>query len=229
MEQSIIGLFFDAPLQSWDVGSRHSKRGTLPAPTRSGVLGIIAAAMGFDKNSIDESYHLNRLSILSMEIFILSPHKVLSDYHIAQDCRQADGGIKKHAVITNRSYLLEARFLICLSSSDAALVNEIDAALKNPIWGGWLGRKSCIPASPLYLGRFTSELDVKNHICKRYPDINWNSCGKLRELIVGESSSPSLSENVMSIDDVPISFGKREFGSRKVAMTFFNGKSNASF
>lgn len=224
MEQSIIGLFFDAPLQSWDVGSRHSKRGTLPAPTRSGVLGIIAAAMGIDKNSIDEPYHLNRLSVLSMETFLLRPHRELSDYHIAQDCRQADGGIKKHAVITNRSYLMEARFLICISCSEMELIKEIDSALKNPVWGGWLGRKSCIPASPLYLGSFKSELEVKNHISKRCPDLNWTACGKLREVKIGESDSPSLSESVLSIDDVPISFGKREFGSRKVAMTFFNGE-----
>ena len=224
MEQSIIGLFFDAPLQSWDVGSRHSDRGTLPAPTRSGVLGIIAAAMGLDKNDPNELFHLQRLQVLEMEIFLMKPHRVLRDYHIAQDCRQADGKIKKNSVVTHRSYLEEAQFLICLSCDDEALLHSLDESLKNPVWGGWLGRKSCIPASPLYLGMFSSNNDVKNHITKFRPGIIWNSCGLLRELKMGKNESPSFSECLMSIDDVPISFGKREFGSRKVAMTYFGSK-----
>lgn len=224
MEHSIIGLLFDAPLQSWDVGSRHSRRGTLPAPTRSGIIGIIAAAMRIDKNDLEEPLLLSRFQALRMEAFSLSPHKILSDYHIAQECGQADGGVKKHAVITHRSYLMEARFLICLSCPDSTLLKEIEEALMNPAWGGWLGRKSCVPASPIYLGRFSSLLAVKEHVSRWMPEVDWNSCGLLRELNIDEVKFANLSENMMSIDDVPLSFAKREFSSRKVALTFFRGE-----
>ena len=49
---------------------------------------------------------------------------------------------------TYRHYLLDARFGV-LIEGPAALLEEIAAALRNPKWGVWLGRKCCLPASPV--------------------------------------------------------------------------------
>lgn len=40
---------------------------------------------------------------------------------------------------------------------DRSLLERAAAALQDPVWGLWLGRKSCIPAEPVYRGLFDSE------------------------------------------------------------------------
>ena len=44
-----VGLVLDAPLQSWGVDSRFQRRGTNAHPSKSAVLGLLAAALGIDK------------------------------------------------------------------------------------------------------------------------------------------------------------------------------------
>jgi CRISPR system Cascade subunit CasD len=46
MSTAHLPLWFDAPLQSWGFGSRFSYRNTALFPTKSGVLGLVCAAMG---------------------------------------------------------------------------------------------------------------------------------------------------------------------------------------
>ena len=41
-----LSLLLDAPIQSWGHSSRFERRATALHPTRSGILGIVAAAMG---------------------------------------------------------------------------------------------------------------------------------------------------------------------------------------
>ena len=41
-----LALYLRAPLQSWGASSKFGDRGTIDAPTRSGLLGMIAAACG---------------------------------------------------------------------------------------------------------------------------------------------------------------------------------------
>jgi CRISPR system Cascade subunit CasD len=54
-------------------------------------------------------------------------------------------------VLSERHYLLDARFGVLLEG-EAAYLDEIASKLRNPTWGVWLGRKCCIPASPLLVG-----------------------------------------------------------------------------
>ncbi|MCL4844870.1 MAG: hypothetical protein KJZ79_23670, partial [Bryobacteraceae bacterium] len=51
-------------------------------------------------------------------------------------------------VVSTRHYLLDARFGVLLEGP-AALLEEIAGALRNPKWGVWLGRKCCVPATPV--------------------------------------------------------------------------------
>ena len=46
MPNSHLLLWLEAPLQSWGADSKFNRRETLPFPTRSGVLGMVFAAMG---------------------------------------------------------------------------------------------------------------------------------------------------------------------------------------
>jgi CRISPR system Cascade subunit CasD len=75
----------------------------------------------------------------------------MEDFHTVLNTRRASGAVNNDPVVTRRQYLLEARFGIRLSG-DAALLGEVAAALRNPRWGVWVGRKSCLPAPPVQIG-----------------------------------------------------------------------------
>ncbi len=67
------------------------------------------------------------------------------------DTRRASGAMNKDAVVTRRQYLLDARFGVILQAA-ALVLERVAAALQDPVWGVWLGRKSCIPAAPVFVG-----------------------------------------------------------------------------
>ena len=170
-----LALLLDAPLQSWGHASRFERRTTALHPTRSGVLGLVAAALGIDKNGPDEAAQLARLASLRVSTYTLPrldprgrelPIVRLEDYHTVGACydeddirqrqmlvHNAEGKIRKSGgiptpAVTYRHYLLDARFGVLLEGP-VALLGEIAAALADPHWGVWLGRKSCLPAAPL--------------------------------------------------------------------------------
>jgi CRISPR system Cascade subunit CasD len=73
----------------------------------------------------------------------------LEDYHTATGIRRASGKVDDDATVqTYRHYLLDARFGALLDGP-LPLLAEIAGALRDPKWGVWFGRKSCLPASPV--------------------------------------------------------------------------------
>ena len=72
------------------------------------------------------------------------------DYHTAEDVIRADGGAPE-TVTSHRRYLSDARFLVGLESENLNLLEEIESALKNPVWFLFLGRKSFVPCVPPHL------------------------------------------------------------------------------
>ena len=54
--------------------------------------------------------------------------------------------------MTYRHYLQDAVFLVGLESEDTALLQELETALKHPVYPLYLGRRSCPPTLPLCLG-----------------------------------------------------------------------------
>lgn len=152
--EACLALLLDGPLQSWGHASRFERRTTALHPTRSGVLGLIAAALGIDKHAPDEAAQLARLAKLRFTTVKLDKRKNrliqrLEDYHTVTGIRRASGKVDEDATVqTYRHYLLDARFGVLLDGP-AALLEEIAAALRNPKWGVWLGRKCCVPATPV--------------------------------------------------------------------------------
>ena len=65
-DTAYLALLLDAPLQSWGYESRFQRRTTGLHPTKSGVIGLICAAMGLAKGSEEERDMLPRLGELRM-------------------------------------------------------------------------------------------------------------------------------------------------------------------
>jgi len=137
------------PMQSWGTRSRFTERDTELEPSKSGVIGLLCAALGRQRGeSVDD------LSALRMGVRVDHEGALARDYHTAgarTGIARADGSLSKDAVVSNRYYLADADFLVGLEGSDRGLLDELDAALRAPRWQLFLGRKSFPPGLPLYL------------------------------------------------------------------------------
>jgi len=153
MIANTLFLRLEGPFQAW--GNHESKflvRRTAEAPTKSGVIGLLCAALGIPRPAAAET-GLPKLSALKMGVRIDSPGIRWWDYHTVgadMDMRIAEeeGKTKPGAMLTRREYLCDASFLVALQG-DANLIAELAAAMENPKWTLYLGRKCCPPSRPL--------------------------------------------------------------------------------
>ena len=78
-QKAFLALYFDAPMQSWGYQSRFDRRTTLGYPTRSGVFGMLCAAMGIDWG--ETAVALARLQDIEMTVLVFELGGRLWDYH----------------------------------------------------------------------------------------------------------------------------------------------------
>jgi len=228
---SCLALYLTAPLQSWGVGAKFNERPTLSFPSRSGILGLLAAACGVDRS--DDAW-LVRAAALKVAVRAYrcadrgSDGMRLTDYHTvgggydALDKKKqpweyrmavakAEGGVKTE--LTHRDYLLDAAFGVLVSASDEVecLVQEMARHLENPVWGVWLGRKCCIPTEPVLVGVYSDEETAWSAVSARA------SCRGRMATMASVEVAPDDDAREDALMDVPISFARRTFATRTVA------------
>ncbi len=130
------------PMQSWGSRSHFDDRDTEAEPTRSGVLGLCAAALG-----IDRADPIEDLTALHFGVRVDREGSAGRDYHTAQ---LSPGSPKTKTDVTARFYLADAAFWAGLEGQDRALLERIYQALQRPHWPPSLGRKAFQPSLPLY-------------------------------------------------------------------------------
>lgn len=145
-----------APLQSWGADSKFETRKTEREPTKSGVIGLLAAALGLRR---DDAAGLQPLCGLRFGVRIDREGEFLVDFHTAgnptpQQVRAArrKGKAPDAPYVTRRYYLADAVFLVGLESEDETLLQNLAWALGHPVYPLFLGRRSCPPTLPLCLG-----------------------------------------------------------------------------
>lgn len=146
-------LRLEGPLQSWGTRSRFKYRDTEQEPSKSGVLGLVAAALGMER---DNDAMLAQLSRAQMAVRVDRPGRILVDYHTAGGGTFAG---RPHGVfgagapvITHREYVSDASFLAALGFDDQALAKQVDDALGSPVWPLYLGRRAHPPSLPVRAG-----------------------------------------------------------------------------
>ena len=149
-----------APMQSWGDESKYDIRQTYREPTKSGVIGLLSAAIGLRRDSPE----ISKLSAtLRMGVRVDMPGRVIRDYHTARGPKynskkeprhRPDGTLllEDSPYVTHRYYLCDACFLVGLESEDGGLLERIAEALKTPCFPLFLGRRSCPPTLPLLIG-----------------------------------------------------------------------------
>jgi len=142
---STVLLRLEGPLQAWGVDSRYDVRATRPEPTKSGVLGLVSAALGRSRED-----DVSDLAVLRFGVRTDRPGQVIRDYHTALEIVAATGSGQGRSVISQRYYIADACFLCALEGA-RAMITQIHAALAQPAVPLCLGRRSCPPAVPVYV------------------------------------------------------------------------------
>jgi len=112
------------------------------------VVGLLCAALGRPQDApVDD------LAALAMGVRVDQPGSQAVDYHTVDRVRtaQAQGAIRKGAVITHRYYLADAKFLVALESDDGTMLRHLSHALHNPRRLLSLGRKAFPAAESTWL------------------------------------------------------------------------------
>ena len=149
-------LRLEAPLQAWGTQGRFGIRDTDREPSKSGVVGLVGAALGMPR---DDDATVATLAALRFAVRVDREGSLLRDYHTvgAGSFRGERYGIwtaggSGPTALTERYYLADASFLAALGGDDRALVERIAAALRDPVWPLFLGRRSCPPGAPVFAG-----------------------------------------------------------------------------
>lgn len=137
-------LRLEGPLQAWGDAPGLDWRPTAPWPTKSGVVGLLANALGRSREE-----EVGDLAALRMGVRVDRPGEPLLDLHTVRGVVSADGKDLKDK-ITRRLYLQGAAFLVGLEGERGFLL-RLQEALKNPARTLYLGRRSCLPSPPPYL------------------------------------------------------------------------------
>lgn len=138
MSSSLL-LLLKGPLQSWGDESRHKIRATALTPTKSGIIGLIAAAQG--RRRTDPVEDLTRLRL---GVRVDQSGSLLRDYQTAQPWLTDPNA---SAELITRYFLSDAAFVVAVESDDRALLEAIADALRAPAFPLFMGRRSC-PVHP---------------------------------------------------------------------------------
>lgn len=201
-----------APLQAWGCSSKFEIRETNREPTKSGIIGLVAAAFGRGRTESMED-----LVQLRFGVRVDQEGELLRDFQMVHTHKKND----KKPYVTNRYYLSDAIFLVGLETEDIIFLKEVEFALKHPKYPLFLGRRSCSPTFPLVLG-----IEEKGLIeaLTEYPLLvpEWRKKRSDTFRIIYDD--PDSGDSSSRIRDVPVSFSPlhREYGYRIVSENIFS-------
>ncbi|MDY0050089.1 MAG: type I-E CRISPR-associated protein Cas5/CasD [Pseudomonadota bacterium] len=207
------------PMQSWGTTSRFDQRDTGKEPSKSGVIGLLAAALGIDREEWNDD--LQALAALTMGVRHDRPGVLKRDYQTAQNIISADRSKVHETAVTTRDYLADAVFLVALEGPDRSLLERAHAALNNPVWPLALGRKSYVPSEPIGLEGGVVDRPLLDALAA-WPWLaaqrKWEAIPE-RLLVSIESSDGT---GALRMDQPLSSFAERRFGARSVRSDWVN-------
>jgi len=155
-------LRLESPLQAWGEDSQWSERRTAPEPTKSGIVGLLSCALGW--NDDERIRNLSRKIRVGIRHDVRGTSSPLRDFHtvgggyLNPQLLTAEGKPKfvtntknPHTEPTSRYYLCDASFLVAVRA-DAETIEELAKAIQSPVWTLFLGRKCCVPTRPPFDG-----------------------------------------------------------------------------
>ena len=220
-------LLLEGPLQSWGgSSSRTEDRFTGSAPSMSGVLGLVSAALGRTRDEAP-------LTGFDFAVRVDRPGTTIRDFQTKEKSplrvnfvRNGKEGLLRaertsegeddlsytEAEMMTKTYLSGARFVAALTGEDE-VIESIERALRAPKFHLYLGRKSCPPGSPVLYG--VTDHDNPAEALRE----DWLERG-VGDLVLHSTASVGGRYDYRSAD-VPVSTDPswRKFASRRVVVT----------
>lgn len=213
-----LQLALSGPAQSWGTSSRFVIRDAGTEPSKSGVVGLLACALGRPRHE-----PLSDLVGLRMGVRVDVEGSVQQDYQTAVGAIHADRTRNTDAVTSHRYFLADAAFLVVLEG-ESAFIDELNIAVRSPRWPLFLGRKAFPPAGPISRGVRGGTLEDALAQGPWTDPSSRRTDGLRRRLESGEQltvrtiidAAPGTATDIR--DDVPLSFEPRRFTRRTVAI-----------
>jgi CRISPR system Cascade subunit CasD len=149
------------PMSAWGDIAVGEFRPSFAHPSKSAILGLIAAALGLRRDREEEHRNLAESYRFAVRIDVMG--NLLRDYHTAQVPPAQKGIIHAtrrselessslNTILSTRDYREDAVYAVVLwtisTNCSYSLANLVEA-LRKPMFTLYLGRKSCPPALPL--------------------------------------------------------------------------------
>lgn len=225
-------LWLEAPLQSWGFNSRFGRRETCDFPTKSGLIGLVCCAMGAGGaqtellaefrgldlcvNAYEKEKKTGRDTPGQLEDFQMvgSGYDDSDKWQNLMIPKKDDGkkpvgsGVK----LTYRYYLQDKAFAAALEVPQSR-AEEIAAALVNPVWSIYLGRKCCVPTEQVFQGAYSTQQEALSYAEKLAKKKELSRIFTVKD---GEFEDEG---EIFSLSDVPLSFGEtKRYESRYVTV-----------
>lgn len=207
-------LRLDGPMQAWGIHTFEDFRPSNLYPTRSGLLGLLAACLGIERSdhamqaalaaSVEFSVRVDTVvERLGRKQAMKKAGVKLTDFHTVMDARKVDGKANKFPVVSRREYLYDAAFTVAVGVKPDApiMLAAIVDALRRPLYTPALGRRACPPSRPVFDG----EAEAANGVEAL------RAAHGAGALIYSESLE---SGQPLRLRDVPLHGDKRQFGTR---------------
>lgn len=226
-DDSCLVLRLAGPMQSWGGRSQYNRRDTVGEPTKSGLVGLLAAAQGRRREDPIED-----LVDLTFGVRTDQPGTLLRDFHTVADLRgiglptatvDAKGRQKRRSTgasqLTQRYYLQDAVFVAAVHAP-TPMLRTLVHALRNPEFPLALGRRACPPAHPLLLADDTS-LAWEGDPLAVLARVPWQANRVTREALQRRRDRPRTIDLPVTVDngdgddvriDVPTTFAPRDRG-----------------
>lgn len=241
MNNPYLLLWLEAPLQSWGSDSKFGRRDTQRFPTKSGVLGLICAALGAggtQKSLLAEFAACDQMVISFVRarqtdggLVKQDQAPLLRDFHMVGSGyddrdpwmslltpKKSDGGkaVGGGTKMTYRYYLQDAAFAVVLEVP-TKYSEAIIESLQNPAWDIFLGRKNCVPTDFVYRGHFVDKSAAEQAAISIASEKN-----RMEDFRVLQGALPAAeADEVFTLNDVPLQFGEdKRYADREVSLIY---------
>ncbi|MBF0494581.1 MAG: type I-E CRISPR-associated protein Cas5/CasD [Candidatus Omnitrophica bacterium] len=217
------------PMSSWGDIAVGEIRPSFTHPSKSAILGLVAAALGIKRN--EEEKHRSLAKALGFAVLVESAGFPLFDYHTAQvpsgkenyrTRRQELWGDRSdlNTILSTRDYRVDGLYttILWVKKHCEFDLDRITVKLRQPDFILYLGRKSCPVALPLEAQTVDAESLVDAVGKVRFLDmvpLGFKHSGH-RNLYWDDDGTAGIEQhNIFERRDFPLSRGRWQFDTRK--------------
>lgn len=138
-----ITIRLSSPLQSYGDEAHFNHRTTGDYPSKSSVIGLLAAALGYGR----DDQRIQQLRHLQFAVRVDQSGTIMTEFQTVE-------WKKNTRKLTYRGLLQDAVFTVALGSEDNALMDQLVWALHHPHFQLYFGRRANVPAGVLQIELF---------------------------------------------------------------------------